>query len=107
MTGADLERRLGGAGPPVVVVDVRSRVEFTSGHVPGAIHVPFWQMPFRFHRVPKGPRPVVVYCGHGPRAQWAAVWLRRAGHAQVEYLDGHMARWHAERRPLERGPAKR
>jgi rhodanese-related sulfurtransferase len=116
MTGADLERRLdGGAAEAPCVVDVRSGFEFRRGHVPGAVHVPFWTLPFRtvpFRtvsvRAACSPLPttrrLVVYCGHGPRAWYAGAWLRWAGFAKVEYLDGHMARWRRDRRPLAAGP---
>ena len=38
-----------GAAP--TIVDVRSRGEFAEGHVPGAIHVPFWNA---FRRAMRG-----------------------------------------------------
>jgi rhodanese-related sulfurtransferase len=115
MTGADLERRIR-AGDAPVVVDVRSGFEFRRGHVPGAYHVPFWTLPFGARRIraacarsvdPSGAqpapseRPVVMYCGLGPRAWYAGAWLRAVGFAGVERLDGHMVRWRRERRPLD------
>jgi len=108
VTGAELERRLGEADGRleahgrVVVIDVRSRAEFEAGHVPGAVHIPFWLAPFRSAQVPRTGGPVVVYCGLGPRAWWAGAWWRRAGIARIEYLDGHMEAWRRDRHPLER-----
>ena len=32
------------AGTAPVIVDVRSAAEYDDGHVPGAIHLPFWQV---------------------------------------------------------------
>lgn len=85
-----------GARTAPVIVDVRTRREYDAGHVPGAIHVPFYRLLVRRDDVP-GPReqPVVVYCEHGPRAGVARFALRLAGFTDVRYLDGHMSRWKA------------
>src|SRR6266536_3587574 len=58
-----------GAGTAPVVVDVRTRREYDSGHVPGAIHIPFYSLLARQAEIP-GSRdePVVVYCERGPRS---------------------------------------
>lgn len=88
------------AHPEMVVFDVRSAFEYRRGHVPGAIHLPFWAAAFRPLRTPIWSAPMVVYCGHGPRAWIARTLLRWRGAANVCLLDGHMAGWrragHAE-----------
>jgi rhodanese-related sulfurtransferase len=82
------------AGDPPVVLDVRSRREFADGHVPGALHVPFWTVLWRAHRLPiSRTDPVVVYCGHGPRASLAGWQLGVRGFRRVSSLTGHMAGW--------------
>jgi rhodanese-related sulfurtransferase len=85
------------AGAAPVIVDVRTRREYEAGHVPGAIHVPFYTLFVRQDDIP-GPRerPVVVYCEHGPRAGVARLALRMTGFTDVRYLDGHMAGWKAQ-----------
>jgi rhodanese-related sulfurtransferase len=85
------------AGTAPVIVDVRTRREYEAGHVPGAIHVPFYTLLVRQDDIP-GPRerPVVVYCEHGPRAGVAGLSLRLTGFTDVRYLDGHMAGWKAQ-----------
>jgi rhodanese-related sulfurtransferase len=82
------------AGAAPTILDVRTGREFARGHVPGAINMPLSSVLFRTAEVP-GDRsqPIVVYCGHGPRAWIAGAALRRAGFNQVIYLDGYMARW--------------
>ena len=82
----------------LTILDVRSSWEFVRGHVPGAIHVPFWRVPAH----DAGAHPVVVYCGLGPRAWYAAALLRRRGVPNVSCLDGHISRWRREGRPEER-----
>ena len=89
------------AGTAPVVVDVRSKREFDEGHVPGAIHIPFWQVGRRSSELgAKRESPVVVYCGHGPRAYMAGAALRRRGFKSILYLSGHMTRWKAMKLPL-------
>jgi rhodanese-related sulfurtransferase len=96
MTPADLLRRIDGGRAPAVL-DVRSRGEFAHGHVPGAVHRPFWRVLFGLDPLPFERRePVVVYCMHRPRAWIAGAALRRRGFRDVAYLDGHKSRWRRE-----------
>jgi hydroxyacylglutathione hydrolase len=95
------------AGDPPPILDVRSRGEFERGHVPGALHVPFYSVWSRSDELPAGEpeRPLVVYCEHGPRAGLARTGLWLAGAGEVRFLDGHMTAWRADGLPLE--PATR
>ena len=101
MTGRELAARLV-AGTAPAIIDTRSGWEFNKGHVPGAIHLPFWQSFSRADdlTLPRD-RPVVVYCEHGPRASIARYALQRAGFRQVRYLDGHMAAWRKAGLPID------
>jgi rhodanese-related sulfurtransferase len=90
------------SGDAPVVLDVRSRREFESGHVPGAIHIPFWDVGKRSISLPADPgEPIVVYCGHGPRAWMAGTSLRRRGFSKILYLEGHMSTWKTRGFPRE------
>jgi phage shock protein E len=85
-------------GTAPFILDVRSRAEFEAGHVPGAVHIPFQHIGREIARVTAAPHePVVVYCGHGPRAWMAGALLRRHGYTQVQYLRGHWAAWTSAR----------
>lgn len=90
------------SGHPPVIVDVRTQAEFDSGHVPGAIHIPFYAVLTRRAELPAPSTPVVVYCAHGPRAGMAKLQLRAAGFEHVRYLDGHMSEWSRRGLPVER-----
>jgi rhodanese-related sulfurtransferase len=82
------------AGTAPTILDVRSRREFVDGHVPGALHIPFWTVLTHLSEIPTSPaEPIVVYCGHGPRAYLAGAALRVAGFRRVVYLEGHMMNW--------------
>jgi rhodanese-related sulfurtransferase len=77
-----------------VILDVRSRTEFASGHVPGARHIPFWRISRRIGELMiPAEAELVVYCGHGPRAVIAARALRRHGFTRITYLEGHFSTW--------------
>ena len=93
VTAESLLRRIDSGAPPVIL-DVRSRAEFSRGHVPGAVHIPFWRVSRHIHHV-NAPvdAEVVVYCGHGPRAIVAARGLRGKGYTRVSLLEGHFSRW--------------
>lgn len=87
-------------GDAPLVLDVRSAEEFASGHVPGAVNVPYDQV--AAHIDDLGPtREVVVYCERGPRALKAFAVLRDAGFT-VRQLAGHMNGWRELGLPVER-----
>ena len=87
-----LARIESGAAP--LILDVRSRLEFARGHVPGARHIPFWRISRRIGElaIPRDSE-LVVYCGHGPRAVIAGRALRRRGFTRITYLEGHFSKW--------------
>ena len=75
--------------------------------MPGAINIPFQSVGARVHEL-SGSRqdPVVVYCGHGPRAWMAGALLRKHGFTNVSYLAGHFSQWRAAGLREERGGRK-
>ncbi len=75
------------------VIDVRQRVEFDAGHVPGAHSV-------ELGRLAEGHRPgncdgAAVMCGHGERAMTAVSLLERAGARDVAVVVGGPEDWSA------------
>jgi phage shock protein E len=60
------------------VLDVRSPEEYASGHVPGAVNIPYDQVASRIAEVPKD-KDVVLYCKSGRRAGIAAEVLAGQG----------------------------
>lgn len=75
-------------GTPVdLVVDVRSRLEFWTGHLPGAVCIPVDQLPagLEGRDVTRDSR-ILVYCGSGVRSANAATQLKEAGFRNV--VDG-------------------
>jgi rhodanese-related sulfurtransferase len=91
------------AGRPPTILDVRSRLEYSGGHIPGAVHASFWSSPRSAVEQGVSPEgPLVIYCGHGPRARMSAAIFRRHGFSNVKLLEGHMSVWRAQGFPLER-----
>lgn len=101
INGEELEKRLA-AGDAPVVLDVRTPAEYEAGHIPGAINIPHDQLASRLGDVPAGPGDeVVVHCQSGGRARGAEKVLEKAGFTNVRDLDGHIADWKSQERPLE------
>jgi rhodanese-related sulfurtransferase len=91
-------------GRSPVILDVRSRTEYDAGHVPGAVHAPFWRVRAAMRRLGlPAATPLIVYCGHGPRAYLAGAALKRLGYESITYLAGHMAVWTRRGLRQERG----
>lgn len=84
------------------VIDVRSSPEYDSGHLPGAIHLPFWTA-FTTDKMDayEKNKMLVLYCQHGPRAGIAKLALYLAGFDNIRYLAGHMTAWQKAKLPVE------
>ena len=82
------------------VLDVRSPEEYASGHVPGAINIPYDQIASRIAEVPKD-QDVVLYCKSGRRAGIAAEVLAGQGYERLQHLEGDIVAWVEKGRPVE------
>ena len=74
--------------PVDVVIDVRSKVEYWLGHLPGAHCVPVDTLPDGLDGVAGVSKSasLLVYCASGGRSAMAAQMLRQAGYTNV--VDG-------------------
>jgi rhodanese-related sulfurtransferase len=72
-----------------VFLDVREEVEFRSGHIADAIHLPRLEIKERISAViPDKTTPIVAYCAIGHRSAIAADTLRELGYQNVVSLKG-------------------
>lgn len=71
----------------VQVVDVRSKQEYEAGHVTGAVHIPFIQLPVRMKEL-EPERAVLVYCRSGNRSARAGAYLARHGFTVLNMRGG-------------------
>jgi rhodanese-related sulfurtransferase len=90
------------SGNAPAVVDVRTPEEYATGHVPGAVNIPFDEVAERIGEV-DAPYGVALYCMVGPRARKGESALLAAGHASVFHLEGGLAAWQAAGLPVEGG----
>jgi rhodanese-related sulfurtransferase len=89
--------------PAPLVVDVRSQGEYDQGHIPGAVHIPFYAIDSGLQRLGHAKRDaVVLYCEHGPRAGIASMTLFLFGYKQFFSVEGHMKGWRAAGLPVEK-----
>jgi len=97
----DLAARISDSAVPVIL-DVRSKKEFASGHVPHAINLPYGEIA---ERLPgqniDSDDEIVVYCESGRRAAVAEEALRQAGFSRVRHLEGDMRGWRNSGLPCE------
>jgi phage shock protein E len=71
--------------PVDLTVDVRSKLEFWLGHLPGAVNIPVDELPHGLASL-AGVSPksrILVYCAGGVRSAQAAAILARAGYERV------------------------
>ena len=100
ITPAELsDKRRSGEAP--VVIDVRTPAEYASGHVPGALNIPFDQISERISKLDT-PHGVALYCMVGPRARKGESALLATGYKSVFHLEGGLAAWQEAGLPVER-----
>src|SRR2546421_5969239 len=82
-------------GNGAVLVDVRETEEYTTGHIPGAKHVPKSYLESRMEgAVPDHSQHVILYCQSGNRSAWAArTLLEDLGYEHVESMTGGITLW--------------
>ena len=84
----------------LVVIDVRTPAEYASGHIPGAVNIPYDQVARRIGEL-DAPGGVALYCMVGPRARMGESALLAAGYEKVFHLEGGLAAWQAAGLPVE------
>jgi rhodanese-related sulfurtransferase len=96
-------RRLARSGA-VTIIDVRPRVEYEAGHIPGALSIPVAELDDRLPELPKD-REVVAYC-RGPYCVYSveAVELLRERGYRARRAEQGLPDWRAEGGPIARGP---
>src|SRR5437763_10265059 len=78
----------------IVLVDVREKLEWNEGHIPGAIHVPRGYLELQIEEaVPDKSKTVVLYCAGGVRSLMAGATLKQMGYANPISMSGGFGSW--------------
>ncbi|MFH6604431.1 rhodanese-like domain-containing protein [Maribacter algicola] len=83
------------SGNKVQLVDVRTAIEYNSGHIKNAVNIDFFNaanFQKSFEKLNKD-KPVYVYCRSGARSFKAAKKLVDMGFAQIYDLQGGYMKW--------------
>lgn len=86
-------KRMLGLGPTVkydqlvkqgaLVLDVRTKAEYQSGHIRGSLNIPVDQLKNNLHRIPDKQRPIITCCASGMRSGSAEDILKSNGYKNV------------------------
>ena len=73
----------------VILLDVRTTLEWLMGHVKGAVHIPYDEVPEKVSAViPDRSIPVITYCASGGRASHVIDTMRKLGYTVVPVVGG-------------------
>ena len=98
----ELKARTGGNRRDLVVLDIREKDAFESGHVLGARLLPRGQLELRVNtELPDPTVRIVTVCEFGKISTLAAATLRDLGYTGAVALDGGMSAWREAGFPLE------
>lgn len=71
-----------------MLLDVRSRSEYASGHIPQSQNLPLQEIDNVAQKVSSKAVPLYVYCMSGARSAQAEVRLRELGYVNVHNIGG-------------------
>jgi rhodanese-related sulfurtransferase len=74
-----------------IIVDVRSKGEFASGHIKNSINIPVDQLSNNLSRLKDKSKPIITCCASGMRSASAANILKNAGYVEVFNGGGWMS----------------
>lgn len=101
---SELRARVGERRNDFVILDVRERASYDTGHIPGARNLPRGQLELRVnHDLPDPTLRIVTVCEYGKVSTLAAATLRELGFRRATALDGGMKAWRELDYPVEEG----
>ncbi|MES2727256.1 MAG: rhodanese-like domain-containing protein [Bacteroidota bacterium] len=66
-----------------VIIDVRSKAEYASGHIPGSLHIPVNEIGSKLGQFKDKNQPIITCCASGMRSASAKSILKANGYTQV------------------------
>lgn len=104
MSLAELNARVERGERDLIVLDVREKDAYTSGHVAGARNLPRGQLELRVNaELPDPTARILTVCEFGKISTLAAATLRELGFTRAIALDGGMKAWRDSGFPMESG----
>ncbi len=86
----------------MLILDVRERDEYSSGHIPGAVNISVRELPRRVGELPhEKDLKIVAYCASGIRSAYATMFLRVYGYSDVRSLVHGIRDWIATGNKVE------
>lgn len=77
------------SGEEYIILDTREQDEFDSGHIPGAILIPYTEIENKaIELLPDKDKLILVYCRSGRRSKIAAEALSKLGYTNVKEFGG-------------------
>ena len=94
---------LDGKRGDVFLLDVRTRQEFSAGHLEGAFLIPIDSLDVRMvELMPHKEKEIVVYCAVGGRSSKAANLLLKKGFTKITNMSGGIQAWQQAGYPVVR-----
>ncbi len=66
-----------------VILDVRSKGEYSGGHIKGSVNISVDQLQKNLHRLPDKQKPIITCCASGMRSSSAKGILKSSGYVNV------------------------
>jgi len=84
-------------------LDIRDTADYSTGHIPDAVHVPLKQLNERASELEKfRERPIIAYCRSGNQSNSAGSLLKKAGFENVYNLSGGITAWQSANLPVSK-----
>jgi len=91
ITVEELRQRIT-AGEDLILIDVREDDEVALGMIPGALHIPMGEIPYRTDDI-NNEAEVIFICRSGARSQRVCEYLQQQGFNKTANLSGGMIEW--------------
>jgi rhodanese-related sulfurtransferase len=88
------------ASDPLLLIDVRSPDEYSSGHIPGAVSIPAPTLVRHLDEIRQARDPV-LYCNDTRLTRFSEQLLAQKGVTGFAHLEGGLDAWTAEGLPME------
>ena len=86
-----------------IILDVREGSEYSTGHIPNAIHIPMSSLVKRINELEKyKQKNILAYCRSGSRSNSACRTLSKQGFESVNNLSGGIMSWSNANLPVSK-----